>query len=154
MPVCSKCGCSDVGMFAPSRQALASSWCRPCSTKRKAETYDKEKGAAAQARRRDADPAHALVLKARSRAKKGGYPCTITAADVPIPATCPILGIQLAHGDGKPTDSSPSLDKVDPALGYIPGNVRVISFRANAKKSDFTIPQLERLLLYMRGELP
>ena len=37
--------------------------------------------------------------------------------------------------EGGRSDRSPSLDKIEPALGYVPDNVRVISDRANRLKS-------------------
>lgn len=52
-----------------------------------------------------------------------------------------------------PGDNSPSIDKVDPELGYIKGNIRVISFKANRMKQDNTKEQLEKLLLYIEGKI-
>ena len=61
----------------------------------------------------------------------GNYPCTITKDDIFIPSHCPVFGMPLEIGQGVPTDNSPSLDKIIPALGYIPGNVLVVSNKAN-----------------------
>ena len=51
--------------------------------------------------------------------------CTITKDDIVIPSHCPVLGIPLFQTLGKKGggDHSPSLDKVRPELGYVPGNV-------------------------------
>jgi hypothetical protein len=57
---------------------------------------------------------------------------------------CPYLGIPLVHGTGKLTRSSPTLDRITPALGYVEGNVEVISYLANAMKRDATEEQLIR----------
>ena len=43
-----------------------------------------------------------------------------------------------------------SLDKLIPELGYIPGNVFVVSWRANTLKSNMNISELEMILKYMR----
>jgi len=51
----------------------------------------------------------------------------------------------------KPLANIPSLDKIDPLLGYILGNVQVISALANSIKINITIPMLEKLLTYTRG---
>ncbi|MBB3990312.1 hypothetical protein [Croceicoccus naphthovorans] len=56
----------------------------------------------------------------------------------------PILGIPIyiAKGGRGGKDHSPSLDRIRPKLGYVPGNVIVISNRANRLKSDATIREL------------
>jgi hypothetical protein len=94
------------------------------------------------------NPAQALLEKARERARKGGYACTIKVADISIPEFCPLLGIKLERGKGvggvKP--SSTSLDKIHPELGYVPGNVWVISYRANVIKSNATLKELQTLV--------
>jgi hypothetical protein len=85
-----------------------------------------------------------MLQSAKTRAKRLGVPFTITAADLVVPDTCPVLGIPLdfsRHLSG-PSDSSPSLDRVIPTLGYVPGNVAVISMRANRIKSNFTAAEL------------
>jgi len=46
-----------------------------------------------------------------------------------------------------------SLDRVNNNLGYIKGNVRVISRWANLKKSSLTIQDMEKLIKYIRGEI-
>lgn len=40
-----------------------------------------------------------------------------------------------------------------PELGYVKGNVRVISYRANALKRDASVQELEAVVLYMKGLL-
>jgi hypothetical protein len=84
---------------------------------------------------------HALMLlyKARYRAKKNGEPFDLTETDIVVPAVCPVLDIPLQRhvgGKGKTHDDSPTLDKIVPALGYVKGNVAVISGRANRIKND------------------
>lgn len=85
-----------------------------------------------------------MLENARRRARKDGYPCTITECDIIIPEFCPLLGTKLEVG-GK-LSSSPSLDKIVPALGYVPGNVWVVSWRANVLKSDATVHELKLLV--------
>lgn len=38
--------------------------------------------------------------------------------------------------------SSPSLDRIDNRMGYVPGNVWVISWKANRMKSDASMEEL------------
>ena len=91
-----------------------------------------------------------MVNGARRRAKAGNYPCTITRDDVlPFPTVCPVLGIALACASGAPTDASPSLDKIVPSLGYVPGNVAVISWRANNIKHNATARELRMVADWM-----
>lgn len=96
-----------------------------------------------------ANPEQMMLNNARARAKKKGVPCTITKADLLIPAVCPVLGIPMVITGGKPTDNSPSLDRRIPELGYVPGNVAVISYRANRIKNDATLQELRAVLTYM-----
>jgi hypothetical protein len=91
------------------------------------------------------NPEKQMVRGARKRAKAAGVPCTITAADIHIPMVCPALGVPLAIGDEGWTPNSPSLDRVRPELGYVPGNVVVISHRANAIKQNASLEELRRV---------
>ncbi len=60
-----------------------------------------------------------------------------------IPDVCPVLGISLYPGTGRgPGHNAPSLDRIVPALGYVPGNVQVISHLANSMKRDASPEQL------------
>lgn len=44
----------------------------------------------------------------------------------------------------------PSLDRINPDRGYVPGNVQVISFRANTLKNNATREELAKVLAYMK----
>lgn len=92
---------------------------------------------------------YSLWRGAKQRAAKRGLAFNITVADIVIPSHCPILDIELQCNDGKPGASSPSLDRVDPELGYVKNNVRVISFRANTLKNNMTRNLVERLYKYV-----
>lgn len=96
-----------------------------------------------------------LMLRgARNRAKKKGMEFTITIADVVIPAVCPILGISIDLGGTRSAwENSPSLDRIDNTKGYVPGNVWVISYRANTIKSYGTAEEHQRVAhaMLLRG---
>lgn len=81
-----------------------------------------------------------MLYRAKRRAKKLGLPFDLTVEDVTIPEFCPILGIRLAtfNQRGASLRSSASLDRIVPALGYVRGNVIVISHKANSIKNDAT----------------
>ena len=94
---------------------------------------------------RKRDPARALLYAAKTRAKKYGIQFSIDKSDIVVPESCPILGIQFGpntgRGPGAHQDSM-SLDRVDPSLGYVPGNVQVISMKANVMKNSANVAEL------------
>jgi hypothetical protein len=84
-----------------------------------------------------------MWMRARSRARKCGFPFTCRIEDIPdMPLFCPVLGMPLAYGNGKQENFSPSLDRIRPELGYVAGNIRIISHRANMLKNDATWQEL------------
>lgn len=98
---------------------------------------------------------HRLVVSSRARAKKAGVPHTIVDADIAIPEFCPALGIRLVskrHKQG-PLPTSPTLDRIVPKLGYVPGNVFVISHKANTMKSYGTLEDLKALVAWLENIL-
>ena len=84
---------------------------------------------------------------ARKRSKENGVIFDLALQDIPeIPTHCPVLGIRIvANTIAGPLDSSPSLDRIDRSLGYVKGNIRIISNRANRLRSDGTAEELERI---------
>lgn len=67
--------------------------------------------------------------------------------------TCPVLGIKMQPNKGAKgnRDTSPSVDRIRPELGYIKGNIKVISYRANKLRNDATAEELEAVVAYIRG---
>jgi hypothetical protein len=57
---------------------------------------------------------------------------------------CPVLGIELKYGGGERSDSSPSLDRINPKEGYVMNNVQILSAKANMMKSNATEEELIR----------
>jgi hypothetical protein len=96
-------------------------------------------------------PAYNLWDQARSRAQRHNVHFSLDPDQIVIPDRCPVLGISLKIG-GRRSDRSPSLDRINPAEGYVPGNVRVISDKANRLKGNRTIKQLLNLALKGRKE--
>jgi hypothetical protein len=104
----------------------------------------------AAAKRRE-KPVQYLVAQARYRAKERGIEFTIEWDDLDVPTHCPVFGLELRFSEGRRTDNSYSLDRLDNTVGYIPGNVKVISWKANQYKGDLTVAEVESLLKYMKG---
>ena len=98
-------------------------------------------------------PEYKLFNSARTRAKREELNFNLDISDIIIPEYCPILKIPLFKGVGKPVHNSPTLDKINNELGYIKGNIRVISYRANTMKSNCTIEILENIIKYIKGEI-
>lgn len=92
-----------------------------------------------------------LLQLAKSRSYKGDFPCTITIDDIVIPETCPVLGIPLKRNTTKLHRGSPTLDKIVPELGYVPGNVAVISHRANTIKQNATPDELRKVFEWLHS---
>ena len=103
---------------------------------RKSHIKHKEKYQEQTRKRRVEEPEHELLKGARQRAKKKGLPFNITLDDVRVPKLCPVLGIPLYVGEGVLHKGSPTLDRFVPELGYVQGNVNVISSLANTIKSN------------------
>jgi len=82
-----------------------------------------------------------MVNAARSRARKRGLEFSLTAADIAVPDTCPLLGIPIFVGEQRHKDNSPTLDRIRNDAGYTPDNVWVISYRANRIKNDSTVEE-------------
>lgn len=94
----------------------------------------------------------------KNSAIKQGIPFNITLEQIEQPEYCPVLGIKLNYAwggnQGHLRDpNKATLDKLVPELGYVPGNVFVISWRANRLKADMTIQELEKILNYMKERL-
>lgn len=79
-----------------------------------------------------------MLARAKARSKRANIECTITLEDIQIPEKCPILGIPLVCHAGTPggRENSPALDRLNNALGYVPGNIQVTSHMANMMKSS------------------
>jgi len=91
-----------------------------------------------------------LVKSARRRAKEKGIIFDITTDHISLPELCPLLGIPMKMNENKRQPNSYSIDKIDNTKGYTPGNVWVISSKANLLKGDATIEELEMLVKNLR----
>lgn len=96
--------------------------------------------------RRDSYPLtkfKAAFAMRRRDAEKRGVPFSIQIEDLlPLPTLCPVLGLPIQHGKAGGEDGSPSIDRIVPTKGYVPGNVIVVSLKANRIKNDATPEEL------------
>ena len=85
--------------------------------------------------------------------KRNNIPFLIKFESIEQPKFCPVLGIELNYswsGNGPKDDAKATIDKVIPSLGYVLGNVFVISWRANKLKSNMTVDELEKIMNYIK----
>ena len=122
--------------FNRSQKHYCSTSCL-CESNRKYKEYHSKK-----------NKKYLIWCSAKKRAKLKGLDFDIEVEDIPeIPNYCPVLGIEIkSNTTNAPLDSSPSIDRIDSSKGYIKGNIRIISNRANRIKSDATIEELRRVL--------
>lgn len=89
------------------------------------------------------------LYTAKSRCKDSDIPFTIQVEDLaPFPVVCPVFGTKLDWfgSTAGGTDASPSMDRLDPSKGYVPGNVTIISNRANRIKNDANLEEIKAVL--------
>jgi hypothetical protein len=92
---------------------------------------------------------------AKRRAKDRDLPFSITEEYLESIWTgvCPVFQTRLnlpGHEGRERTATKPSLDRIVPDKGYIPGNVIWISLRANQMKSDGTSEELFRVAEWLQ----
>lgn len=115
------------------------------------------KGKTAKQRWRVKDPRWAWVVSAlggaRTRTKGKDVPFNLTNEYLfdRLPTHCPVLGVEFVWIGAGTNWASPSIDRIKPELGYVEGNVAVISRRANMIKSDATLEEVSKVLEWMKG---
>jgi hypothetical protein len=97
-----------------------------------------------------------LIENARARAKEKNVPFSIKAKDLVAPDYCPVFGTPLIYTRSRhidrsrlPRENLPSIDRTIPELGYIPGNVAIISLHANTIKSMGTAEEHRAIASYI-----
>jgi hypothetical protein len=97
-----------------------------------------------------------ICASARARGRRRGLLSTITPEDLVWPSHCPVLGFELDYversgerGAQRAQPNWPSLDRWDNTKGYVPGNVFVISYRANSLKNSATYEEILKVAKYL-----
>jgi len=88
-----------------------------------------------------------ILDRLRGKCKREKIPFNLSSEDIFIPMLCPVLRKPL-----KPLDYNwtPSVDRINPHLGYVKGNVNIISNRANMIKNDASSEELFAVYNYTR----
>lgn len=115
--------CSKCGELKPLEGFLNKSWCFDCRNSYKRASLCK-------------DYRPYMLARVKLRAKRLGLPFDLTKDDVPLITHCPVFGFELEPGNGVASPKSPSLDRIVSELGYVKGNVVVVSNKANLIKSS------------------
>lgn len=140
--------CTSDAYYARNREAVIER-----TRQRRATAEGREQERQWQRARRRSNPLVRMVQEAKARAAKRGIPFGITADHLEMPAVCPVLGIEISMGTGARANCSPSIDRIDSRNGYVPGNVQIISWRANRLKNDATLEEMKAIVSYMESSL-
>ena len=93
------------------------------------------------------DSKQLMYERAKSRAELKGVEFTISKDDIVVPDVCPVFNIPF-QPKGK---FCASLDRIDSKIGYIPGNIAVITNFANMIKNNATPDELMHVALWAKS---
>jgi hypothetical protein len=169
---CTTCGETKearVAFFFPNkmRQDGLENECRECRNRRQRAWTKARRAAAPKRDRVRSSPfdrlmqhqAEQLNKNLSRRARLKGVPLDSAAFSVvrlrawlvrQPECSCCARPFRMGPKDGNgPCTDSPSLDRLDPSAGYVPGNVSLICFRCNRLKCDATADELRRVATWM-----
>ncbi len=132
---CKECGRNHVNLYLAARK----------------NPEFKRKHADIELARRNKNKAKALFEFAKRRAVEKNIPFNLEQDDIIVPDVCPVLGIKMQFGRKNEWEASPTLDRIIPELGYVKGNVKVISWKANRIKTNASAKELELVLDYVKN---
>lgn len=92
-----------------------------------------------------------LLRHLKQSAKKRNLQFNLTESylnELSFPLTCPILGVELLYNHRGYHPHKPSVDRIDSDLGYVQGNIQILSFSANRAKNNLTDAELKKFALY------
>jgi thymidylate synthase ThyX len=121
---CEFCGKALVYSSNPKQLEAHKAKKRFCSTSCQSKQYRKD------------NPKEVKFNRWKSSAKRRGLDFNLEFEDIVWNDVCPYLGIELNYQTDGESGSKASLDRIDSSLGYIKGNVQVISNKANVMKND------------------
>jgi len=122
--------------------------CKQCLRERNADVWEKRKEVYNKAMRKYRDTTKGAVMTSyvasKTRATKDGIPFNITRLEIldlfnAQNGKCALTGVEMIPKSGW---TSPSLDKMDPKLGYVSGNIQWVTKKANLMKSNLTMDEL------------
>src|SRR5690606_4279923 len=105
------------------------------------------------ASRKERFPLQVVFNSIKQSSKRRGIHFDLTLEDLEKvwTTTCPVLGIPIKLNSVRQDDSI-SVDRINNSIGYVPGNICVMSWRANHLKLNATIQELEAVLSFMKSK--
>ena len=120
------------------------------------EEEEREKGRIYRDKRKRTIPYRARKMRhtAKYNSKEKNIIFNINEKDIeelwPEDNKCPALGVDFILGVKGGSDHSPSLDRIVPKLGYVKGNLQIISFLANKIMNNATPEQVIQVGEYFK----
>jgi len=154
--VCNKCGIEKDRSAFTRHKGRAHGivlTCKKCESEVRNTKENKIKLALRARQSREKNTSAWMHYRTKSRCKRLGIPYTLEITDIVIPEVCPVLGIPLQVNFTCIGDNSPSLDRINPKLGYVKNNIQVISTRANKIKSNASALELDAVVRYLEKNL-
>ena len=143
--ICTKCKCEF-----QSYDKGKNSYCKPCKAEYMKGWYKK---ANFNEEQRLLIKKSRMVQSARKRSVRFNVPFDMCRDDFEIPSTCPALGILMPNNNKIIQYNSPTIDRIIPELGYIKGNIVVISMKANLIKTNATYKEIRSVSDWLEGIL-
>lgn len=138
--VCKICGANhQEADFSINANGYHHAYCKMCDNNR-AKHY-----------RQQLYPQRHIISRLRHRCKIKNLEFNLEESDIIIPSHCPILDIPLKYNTHI-SDDSVSVDRINPNLGYIKGNIMIMSMRANRIKTDATLAELELVVAFLKQQ--
>lgn len=149
--------------FAPCRRGKKGERCRACQSAAWKKKYKENKSHFTKQRQkwaaknrkyltaknrewREENLAKHFIHTSRQRAKVRGQTYELTAEDItPFPTACFYCSRPLTIKYGKRHDASPSIDRLEPKLGYTKQNAVISCWRCNRLKCDMSVAELQAL---------
>lgn len=88
------------------------------------------------------DVAKRIMQQIVHRAKTRNIELSISENDIVVPNICPYLKVPFVKGTKGNYQYTYSIDRIDNSKGYIPGNIEIISMKANSMKNNATDAEL------------
>ena len=86
------------------------------------------------------------VRQVAIRCRRDGHAFDLLPADIMVVSHCPITGAEINYASRGRDPNGPSFDRIRPALGYVKGNVRIVSRFANLVRQNCTSAKVFRAL--------